>query len=129
MRSGPLQKFLSQNPNPWFGVTAQVVRNHGIELPIVKTDNGWKLVGETPLTPEGPKANYTEEWVIRHGELDLKYGSTPFQSTLGLEFGAHFKWDLDNPNTKYAALTNALANAAGAAGDILYLNIQEQTQC
>ncbi|EER2026065.1 type III secretion system effector NleA [Escherichia coli] len=113
---GPLQKFLSQNPNPWFGVTAQVVRNHGIELPIVKTDNGWKLVGETPLTPEGPKANYTEEWVIRPGELDLKYGSTPFQSTLGLEFGAHFKWDLDNPNTKYAALTNALANAAGAAG-------------
>ena len=31
---GPLQKFLSQNPNPWFGVTAQVVRNHGIELPL-----------------------------------------------------------------------------------------------
>ncbi|EEU4008876.1 hypothetical protein E8G90_005278, partial [Escherichia coli] len=113
---GPLQKFLSQNPNPWFGVTAQVVRNHGIELPIVKTDNGWKLVGETPLTPEGPKANYTEEWVIRPGEFDLKYGSTPLQSTLGLEFGAHFKWDLDNPNTKYAVLTNALANAAGAAG-------------
>ncbi|EPT6590531.1 type III secretion system effector NleA [Escherichia coli] len=101
---------------PWFGLTAQVVRNHGVELPIVKTENGWKLVGETPLTPDGPKANYTEEWVIRPAEADLKYGTSPFQATLGLEFGAHFKWDLDNPNTKYAVLTNAAANALGAAG-------------
>ncbi|ENL9211551.1 type III secretion system effector NleA [Escherichia coli] len=101
---------------PWFGLTAQVVRNHGVELPIVKTENGWKLVGETPLTPDGPKANYTEEWVIRPGEADFKYGTSPLQATLGLEFGAHFKWDLDNPNTKYAVLTNAAANALGAAG-------------
>ncbi|EHS1584483.1 type III secretion system effector NleA [Escherichia coli] len=101
---------------PWFGLTAQVVRNHGVELPIVKTENGWKLVGETPLTPDGPKANYTEEWVIRPAEADLKYGTSPFQATLGLEFGAHFKWDLDNPRTKYAILTNAAANAVGAAG-------------
>ncbi len=101
---------------PWFGLTAQVVRNHGVELPIVKTENGWKLVGETPLTPDGPKANYTEEWVIRPGEADFKYGASPLQATLGLEFGAHFKWDLDNPNTKYAVLTNAAANALGAVG-------------
>ncbi|HAG5638906.1 TPA: type III secretion system effector NleA [Escherichia coli] len=101
---------------PWFGLTAQVVRNHGVELPIVKTEKGWKLVGETPLTPDGPKANYTEEWVIRPGEADFKYGTSPLQATLGLEFGAHFKWDLDNPNTKYAVLTNAAANALGAAG-------------
>ncbi|NYX32421.1 type III secretion system effector NleA [Escherichia coli] len=101
---------------PWFGLTAQVVRNHGVELPIVKTENGWKIVGETPLTPDGPKANYTEEWVIRPGEADFKYGASPFQATLGLEFGAHFKWDLDNPRTKYAVLTNAAANAVGAAG-------------
>ncbi|EHX8066991.1 type III secretion system effector NleA [Escherichia coli] len=101
---------------PWFGLTAQVVRNHGVELPIVKTENGWKIVGETPLTPDGPKANYTEEWVIRPAEADLKYGTSPFQATLGLEFGAHFKWDLDNPRTKYAVLTNAAANAVGAAG-------------
>nr|AAQ75736.1 type III secretion system effector [Citrobacter rodentium] len=104
------------DPMPWFGLTAQVVRNHGVELPIVKTENGWKLVGETPLTPDGPKANYTEEWVIRPGEADFKYGTSPLQATLGLEFGAHFKWDLDNPNTKYAILTNAAANAIGAAG-------------
>lgn len=91
-----------KDPIPWFGLTAQVVRNHGVELPIVKTENGWKLVGETPLTPDGPKANYTEEWVIRPGEADFKYGASPLQATLGLEFGAHFKWDLDNPNTKYA---------------------------
>ncbi|MFV2398704.1 type III secretion system effector NleA [Escherichia coli] len=106
----------SKDPIPWFGLTAQVVRNHGVELPIVKTENGWKLVGETPLTPDGPKANYTEEWVIRLGEADFKYGTSPLQATLGLEFGAHFKWDLDNPNTKYAVLTNAAANALGAAG-------------
>ncbi len=106
----------SKDPIPWFGLTAQVVRNHGVELPIVKTENGWKLVGETPLTPDGPKANYTEEWVIRPGEADFKYGTSPLQATLGLEFGAHFKWDLDNPNTKYAVLTNAAANALGAAG-------------
>ncbi|EPJ2545875.1 type III secretion system effector NleA [Escherichia albertii] len=105
-----------KDPIPWFGLTAQVVRNHGVELPIVKTENGWKLVGETPLTPDGPKANYTEEWVIRPGEADFKYGASPLQATLGLEFGAHFKWDLDNPNTKYAVLTNAAANALGAAG-------------
>ena len=105
-----------KDPIPWFGLTAQVVRNHGVELPIVKTENGWKLVGETPLTPDGPKANYTEEWVIRPGEADLKYGTSPLQATLGLEFGAHFKWDLDNPNTKYAVLTNAAANALGAVG-------------
>ncbi|ENQ0044833.1 type III secretion system effector NleA [Escherichia coli] len=105
-----------KDPIPWFGLTAQVVRNHGVELPIVKTENGWKLVGEAPLTPDGPKANYTEEWVIRPGEADLKYGTSPFQATLGLEFGAHFKWDLDNPRTKYAILTNAAANAVGAAG-------------
>ncbi|EFF8241482.1 TPA: type III secretion system effector NleA, partial [Escherichia coli] len=105
-----------KDPIPWFGLTAQVVRNHGVELPIVKTENGWKLVGETPLTPDGPKANYTEEWVIRPGEADFKYGTSPLQATLGLEFGAHFKWDLDNPNTKYAVLTNAAANALGAAG-------------
>ncbi|EPX4098428.1 type III secretion system effector NleA [Escherichia coli] len=106
----------SKDPIPWFGLTAQVVRNHGVELPIVKTENGWKLVGETPLTPDGPKANYTEEWVIRPGEADFKYGTSPLQATLGLEFGAHFKWDLDNPNAKYAVLTNAAANALGAAG-------------
>ncbi|EIF7054162.1 type III secretion system effector NleA [Escherichia coli] len=106
----------SKDPIPWFGLTAQVVRNHGVELPIVKTENGWKLVGETPLTSDGPKANYTEEWVIRPGEADFKYGTSPLQATLGLEFGAHFKWDLDNPNTKYAVLTNAAANALGAAG-------------
>ncbi|EIN7477052.1 type III secretion system effector NleA [Escherichia coli] len=106
----------SKDPIPWFGLTAQVVRNHGVELPIVKTENGWKLVGETPLTPDGPKANYTEEWVIRPGEADFKYGASPLQATLGLEFGAHFKWDLDNPNTKYAVLTNAAANALGALG-------------
>ncbi|EHU13453.1 T3SS secreted effector NleA-like protein [Escherichia coli] len=106
----------SKAPIPWFGLTAQVVRNHGVELPIVKTENGWKLVGETPLTPDGPKANYTEEWVIRPGEADFKYGASPLQATLGLEFGAHFKWDLDNPNTKYAVLTNAAANALGAVG-------------
>ncbi|EGE0303228.1 type III secretion system effector NleA, partial [Escherichia albertii] len=105
-----------KDPIPWFGLTAQVVRNHGVELPIVKTENGWKLVGETPLTPDGPKANYTEEWVIRPGEADFKYGASPLQATLGLEFGAHFKWDLDNPNTKYAVLTNAAANALGAVG-------------
>ncbi|WP_149994467.1 type III secretion system effector NleA [Escherichia albertii] len=105
-----------KDPIPWFGLTAQVVRNHGVELPIVKTENGWKLVGETPLTPDGPKANYTEEWVIRPGEADFKYGTSPLQATLGLEFGAHFKWDLDNPNTKYAVLTNAAANALGAVG-------------
>ncbi|HFP5336943.1 TPA: type III secretion system effector NleA [Escherichia coli] len=105
-----------KDPIPWFGLTAQVVRNHGVELPIVKTENGWKLVGETPLTPDGPKANYTEEWVIRPGEADFKYGASPLQATLGLEFGAHFKWDLDNPNTKYAVLTNAATNAVGAAG-------------
>ncbi|MGT5547052.1 hypothetical protein ACRWDD_27780, partial [Escherichia coli] len=105
-----------KDPIPWFGLTAQVVRNHGVELPIVKTENGWKLVGETPLTPNGPKANYTEEWVIRPGEADFKYGASPLQATLGLEFGAHFKWDLDNPNTKYAVLTNAAANALGAVG-------------
>ncbi|HHI9671990.1 TPA: hypothetical protein ACQC5M_004491, partial [Escherichia albertii] len=115
---GPLQKALSSDSVPWFGLTAQVVRNHGIELPIVKTENGWKLVGETPLTPDGPKANYTEEWVIRPGEADFKYGASPLQATLGLEFGAHFKWNLDNPNVKYAVLTNALANAAGAAGGV-----------
>ncbi|EFA4799536.1 type III secretion system effector NleA [Escherichia coli] len=113
---GPLKNVLSSNAVPWFGLTAQVVRNHGVELPIVKTENGWKLVGETPLTPDGPKANYTEEWVIRPAEADLKYGTSPFQATLGLEFGAHFKWDLDNPRTKYAVLTNAAANAVGAAG-------------
>ncbi|EFH3411944.1 TPA: type III secretion system effector NleA [Escherichia coli] len=106
----------SKDPIPWFGLTAQVVRNHGVELPIVKTENGWKLVGETPLTPDGPKANYTEEWVIRPGEADFKYGASSLQATLGLEFGAHFKWDLDNPNTKYAVLTNAAANALGAVG-------------
>ncbi|EFO0970120.1 hypothetical protein DX016_19550 [Escherichia albertii] len=115
---GPLKSVLSSDAVPWFGLTAQVVRNHGVELPIVKTENGWKLVGETPLTPDGPKANYTEEWVIRPGEADFKYGTSPFQATLGLEFGAHFKWDLDNPNTKYAVLTNALANATGAAGGV-----------
>ncbi|ENV4313623.1 type III secretion system effector NleA [Escherichia coli] len=113
---GPLKNVLSSDAVPWFGLTAQVVRNHGVELPIVKTENGWKLVGETPLTPDGPKANYTEEWVIRPAETDLKYGTSPFQATLGLEFGAHFKWDLDNPRTKYAVLTNAAANAVGAAG-------------
>ncbi|EKJ3614842.1 type III secretion system effector NleA [Escherichia coli] len=113
---GPLKNVLSSDAVPWFGLTAQVVRNHGVELPIVKTENGWKLVGETPLTPDGPKANYTEEWVIRPAEADLKYGTSPFQATLGLEFGAHFKWDLDNPRTKYAVLTNAAANAVGAAG-------------
>lgn len=113
---GPLQKALSSDSVPWFGLTAQVVRNHGLELPIVKTDNGWKLVGETPLTPDGPKANYTEEWVVRPAEADFKYGTSPLQATLGLEFGAHFKWDLDNPNTKYAVLTNAAANAVGAVG-------------
>ncbi|WP_235256355.1 hypothetical protein [Escherichia coli] len=113
---GPLKNVLSSDAVPWFGLTAQVVRNHGVELPIVKTKNGWKLVGETPLTPDGPKANYTEEWVIRPAEADLKYGTSPFQATLGLEFGAHFKWDLDNPRTKYAILTNAAANAVGAAG-------------
>ncbi|EHK7422255.1 hypothetical protein ACXZ8M_002876 [Escherichia coli] len=113
---GPLKNVLSSDAVPWFGLTAQVVRNHGVELPIVKTANGWKLVGETPLTPDGPKANYTEEWVIRPAEADLKYGTSPFQATLGLEFGAHFKWDLDNPRTKYAILTNAAANAVGAAG-------------
>ncbi|EES9761618.1 NADPH-dependent L-lysine N(6)-monooxygenase MbtG, partial [Escherichia coli] len=113
---GPLKNVLSSDAVPWFGLTAQVVRNHGVELPIVKTENGWKLVGETPLTPDGPKANYTEEWVIRPAEADLKYGTSPFQATLGLEFGAHFKWDLDNPRTKYAILTNAAANAVGAAG-------------
>ncbi|EGL8660192.1 type III secretion system effector NleA [Escherichia coli] len=113
---GPLKNALSKDSTPWFGLTAQVVRNHGVELPIVKTENGWKLVGETPLTPDGPKANYTEEWVIRPGEADFKYGTSPLQATLGLEFGAHFKWDLDNPDTKYAVLTNAAANALGAAG-------------
>ncbi|EKC8296481.1 type III secretion system effector NleA [Escherichia coli] len=113
---GPLKNALSSDAVPWFGLTAQIVRNHGVELPIVKTENGWKLVGETPLTPDGPKANYTEEWVIRPAEADLKYGTSPFQATLGLEFGAHFKWDLDNPRIKYAVLTNAAANAVGAAG-------------
>ncbi|CAD5556833.1 type III secretion system effector NleA [Escherichia coli] len=113
---GPLKNALSKDSIPWFGLTAQVVRNHGVELPIVKTENGWKLVGETPLTPDGPKANYTEEWVIRPGEADFKYGASPLQATLGLEFGAHFKWNLDNPNTKYAVLTNAAANALGAVG-------------
>ncbi len=115
----------SKDPIPWFGLTAQVVRNHGVELPIVKTENGWKLVGETPLTPDGPKANYTEEWVIRPGEADFKYGTSPLQATLGLEFGAHFKWDLDNPNTKYAVLTNAAANALGAAGGFAVSKIPE----
>ncbi len=118
-----------KDPIPWFGLTAQVVRNHGVELPIVKTENGWKLVGETPLTPDGPKANYTEEWVIRPGEADFKYGASPLQATLGLEFGAHFKWDLDNPNTKYAVLTNAAANALGALGDLQYPDLLVQIQC
>ncbi|EBA2750208.1 hypothetical protein OP554_003950 [Salmonella enterica] len=124
---GPIQNLLttvsgengvqtSTDKVPWFGLTSQIVRNHGVELPIVKTPEGWKLVGETPFTPGGAKANYTEEWVIRPTELDLKYGSSPLQSTLGLEFGAHFKWDLDNPNIKYAILTNAASNAVGAAG-------------
>ncbi|ECF5974181.1 hypothetical protein FNI63_23070 [Salmonella enterica subsp. salamae] len=124
---GPIQNLLttmsaengmqtSTDQVPWFGLTAQVIRNHGVELPIVKTSDGWKLIGETPLTPEGAKANYTEEWVIRPTELDLKYGSSPLQSTLGLEFGTHFKWDLDNPNVKYAILTNMASNAMGAAG-------------
>jgi len=124
---GPIQNLLtltgSENGTqtttdqvPWFGLTAQVIRNHGVELPIVKTADGWRLIGEIPLTPEGAKANYTEEWVIRPTELDIKYGSSPLQTTLGLEFGAHFKWDLDNPNIKYAILSNMASNAVGAAG-------------
>ncbi|EFJ3641451.1 hypothetical protein G4141_002524, partial [Escherichia coli] len=34
---GPLKNVLSPDAVPWFGLTAQVVRNHGVELPIVKT--------------------------------------------------------------------------------------------
>ncbi len=60
-----------------------MVRNHGVELPIVKTENGWKLVGETPLTPDGPKANYTKGVGYQTGEADFKYGASPLQATLG----------------------------------------------
>ncbi len=68
---GPIQNLLTTESSengvqttidqePWFGLTAQLVRNHGVELPIVKTPEGWKLIGETPFTPEGAKANRTD---------------------------------------------------------------------
>lgn len=137
---GPIQNLLTTTGSesstqtttdqvPWFGLTAQVIQNHGVELPIVKTSDNGKLVGETPITSVGVKANYTEEWVIRPAELDFKYGSSPLQSTFGLEFGAHFKWNLENPNVKYAILTNVASNAVGAAGGGLVSHLTGVTQC
>jgi non-LEE-encoded effector NleA len=95
----------------WCGLSAQIVRNHGFNIPIRRGEGGagWAVGGADS------GAEYLEEWVIRPTELDLKYPGTPMQGTIGLELGMHFKWALSNPACKWAFLTNATANALGGA--------------
>jgi non-LEE-encoded effector NleA len=93
----------------WCGLSAQAICNHGVEIPLVHHDYGWRM---------GRNAKYLEEWVFRPLELDLKYLGltqtlTPVQATVGLEFGTHVKWDLHNPYCRYAILSNAVTNVIG----------------
>ena len=92
----------------WCGVSAQIIRNHGFNIPIVNKDGNWQL----DLSDE---LEYLEEWVIRPAELDLKYLGTPAQSTIGLELGMHFKWNVNNPNAKWAFALSTVANIIGAS--------------
>jgi non-LEE-encoded effector NleA len=91
----------------WCGLSAQVICNHGFNIPIVHTDTGWTLGG----VESG--AEYLEEWVIRPTELDLKYLGTPVQATVGLELGMHFKWALNNPLWGQACMQNLAGNILG----------------
>ena len=93
----------------WCGLSAQIIRNHGFNIPIVHTEDGWKLGGF------GDKncVDYLEEWVIRPTELDLKYTGTPVQATIGLELGMHFKWKMNNPRATWAFAASAAGSAAG----------------
>jgi non-LEE-encoded effector NleA len=88
----------------WCGFSAQIIRNHGVEIPLVHHDYGWRI---------GRDVKYLEEWVIRPTELDLKYLGTPAQATVGLEVGMQLKWDLHNPYCRYAILSNAVTNVIG----------------
>lgn len=91
----------------WLGHGGQLVRNHGLDIPIEKQNGKWKLVKD--------KISYVEEWVVRPYELDFKFKKTPVQATLGLELGCHFRWNLSNPSWKYALATNIASNTVGAA--------------
>lgn len=105
-----LRGVLPENCLPaWCGLSAQIIRNHGFNVPIVHTDAGWRALG--PDDADG--AEYLEEWVIRPTELDLKYPGTPIQATLGLELGVHFKWAMSNPNAKWAFAASSAGNVAG----------------
>jgi non-LEE-encoded effector NleA len=92
----------------WCGFGTQFIFNHGVELPIVHTEEGWKLQGP------GNGAMYVEELVFRPLESALRYGG-PVQATLAPEFGTHLKWTLDNPNAKWALATTFASSAIGAA--------------
>ncbi|EGU4505456.1 hypothetical protein HVC08_005237 [Salmonella enterica] len=91
----------------WLGHGGQLVRNHGVDIPIEKQNGKWSLAKD--------KISYVEEWVIRPYELDFKFSKTSAQATLGLELGCHFRWNLSNPSWKYALATNIASNTVGAA--------------
>jgi non-LEE-encoded effector NleA len=104
----PVAALLPRDCLPaWCGLSAQIIRNHGFNLPIYHGPSGWKLGGPAN------GAEYLEEWVVRPLELDLKCLGTPAQATIGLELGMHFKWALNNPQCKWAFASNCASNAMG----------------
>jgi non-LEE-encoded effector NleA len=53
----------------WCGLSAQVICNHGFNIPIIHTDTGWRLGGMESDVENG--IEYMAEWVIRPAELTL----------------------------------------------------------
>lgn len=98
----------------WCGLSAQIIRNHGLNIPIIHTDAGWKLGG----FGDEYTIDLLLEWVIRPAELDLKYLGTPLQATIGLELGMHFKWKINNPKATLAFAASTVGNTIGMVAGI-----------
>lgn len=93
---------------PWMAHSAQLVRNHGIDIPITL------IKGKLPIL-EFDKLSYVEEWVVRPYELDFKYVNpkSPVQATVGLELGVHLRWNKNNPRYPLALASNIATNVVG----------------
>ncbi|MGF1777402.1 hypothetical protein [Vibrio nomapromontoriensis] len=129
-------------------IGAVLIRNHGIELPFQKIDGRWSFQPEHIL--------YYKEDIVRL-ELDVKaaqallsaggtaltnrfgnlsttkaasafkYLNAKSQSTLGLEFGAAFKFPFSNKAQFYTAIgVDVASNIAGAISGAILGGILEQ---
>jgi non-LEE-encoded effector NleA len=87
---------------------AQIVRNHGFNIPFRRTPEGMRFGGRNK------GVEYMEEVLVRPFELGCTYFINATQVTLALETGVHFKWEISNPEWKTAAKSNIIANTMGA---------------